>query len=182
MAWFRKAVAAGWRNSIAPLGMLLKENGNIDDAFETFQYGIRLGCPDSEDALSQLIVDKEIEAYYELARAQTIRAAEQGSAIAQTRLALVYNEALGVERDPGKAMSLYLQAAKQGHSGAQLAAGIALHMGFCVKQDRVAAMRFLMASAAQGNDGAEIYLRDVEKDLTPEERQTLARDRAATRH
>jgi len=182
MAWFRKAVAGGWRNSIVPLGMLLKESGNIDEAFTTFQHGIQLGCPDSEDALSQLIVDKEIEAHYELARSQTIRAAEQGSAIAQVRLALIYNEALGVERDPGKAMSLYLQAAKQGHAGAQLAAGVALHMGFCVKQDRVAAMRFLLASAAQGNDGAEIYLRDVEKDLAPEERQTLARDRAATRH
>jgi len=182
MKWFRKAVAGGWRNSIVPLGMLLKENGNVDEAFTTFQHGIQLGCPDSEDALSQLIVDKEIEAHYELARSQTIRAAEQGSAIAQVRLALIYNEALGVERDPGKAMSLYLQAAKQGHSGAQLAAGVALHMGFCLKQDRVAAMRFLMASAAQGNDGAEIYLRDVEKDLTPEESQMLARDRAATRH
>jgi TPR repeat protein len=182
MKWFRKAVAGGWRNSIVPLGMLLKENGNIDEAFVTFQRGIQLGCPDSEDALSQLIVDSEIKASYELALSQTTRAAEQGRAIAQVRLAKIYNEALGVERDPGKAMSLYLQAAEQGHSGAQLAAGVALHMGFCLKQDRVAAMRFLMASADQGNDGAEIYLRDVEKDLTAEKRQTLARDRAATRH
>lgn len=71
---------------------------------------------------------------------------------------------------------------EQGHSGAQLMAGVALHMGFCVKQDRVAAMRLLTASAAQGNEGAEIYLQDVEKDLTPDERRTLEQERIAIRH
>lgn len=182
VAWFRKAVAAGWRNSIVPLGRLLQENGDIEGAFETFQAGLRQGCEVSENALSQLIVDKEIEEHYELARAQTKRAAEQGDAFAQTRLGTIYHEGLGVEQDPRKALSWWLRAAEQGHSGAQLMAGVAYHMGLFLKQDRVAAMRLLMASAAQGNDGAEIYLADVEKDLTPDERQTLEQERIAIRH
>ncbi len=182
IGWFRKAVAAGWRNSFLPLGKLLEGSGDIEGAFATYRAGAERGCSDCEEALSQIIVDKEIEAHYELARSQTMRAAAQGSAVAQTRLGTIYHEGLGVERDPGKATALWLRAAEQGHPGAQLMAGVAYHMGHCVKQDRLAAMRLLMASAAQGNEGAEIYLDSVEKDLTAEEKRQLRQELDAGRH
>jgi len=180
--WFKKAVAADWLNSMFRLARLLEEKGDISGAFEIYDRGARRGCSDSQDALSQLIVDKEIESHYDLALMLTERAAQQGSPIAQTRLGTIYHEGLGVERNPELAASWFLKAAQRGHPGAQLMIGGFCHLGVGVKANRLAAMRFLLASAAQGNELAKAYLPDVVAELTPEERSQFETKAIADRH
>lgn len=174
--WFRKAVAADWRNSMFPLGGLLEESGDINGALETYNLGIVKGCADSMHAMSRLIIDNEIKGLYENARIWCERATAQGHAGAQMQLAQIYHEGLGVQPDPKQAVSLWLKAARQGHSGAQVWIGVACDMGFVLKEDRVAAMRFLSASAAQDNEAAKVYLPSVERKLTPQERAQFERD------
>jgi TPR repeat protein len=171
--WFRKAVAADWSNSILPLGKLLELSGDISGALEVLDRGARRGVSDSQEALSDLIVQKEIESHYHLAFFLTERAAQQGSLWAQSRLGMIYHEGLGVERNPELAASWFLKAAKRGHPFAQLMIGGSYHLGTGIKVDRPAAMRFLRLSAAQGNEFARAYLPAVEADLTPEERAQL---------
>jgi uncharacterized protein len=171
--WLKKAVAADWLNSMFPLGALLEEKGDISGAFEIYDRGARRGCSNSQGALSQLIVNKEIESHYDLALFLTERAAEEGSPFAQARLGTIYHEGLGVERNPELAASWFLKSAQRGHPGAQLMIGGFYHMGIGIKVNRLAAMRFLLASAAQGNQFAQAYLPDVVADLTPEERSQL---------
>lgn len=180
--WFKKAVAADWLNSMCPLGKLLEEKNDISGAFEIYDRGARRGCSDSQDALSQLILHKEIESHYDLALFLTERAAQQGRSSAQTRLGMMYHEGQGVEQDPELAASWFLQAAQRGHPGAQLMIGGFYHMGIGIKADRLAAMRFLLASAAQGNEIAQACLPRVEAELTPEEKSQLESEATAAKH
>ena len=174
--WFRKAVAADWRNSIFPLGKLLEEKGDIRGAGETYRQGIEKDCADSMDAMSRLIIDSETANLYDWARIWCGRAVAKGHLEAHMRLANIYHEGLGIERDSKRAASLWMTAAQQGHPGAQLMIGVACETAVGLKEDRVAAMRFLSASAAQGNEGGQICLESLERRLTPEERAEFEKD------
>lgn len=113
--------------------------------------------------------DLDTDEGYDRARYWSELAAEQGSAAAHARLATIYHEGLGVERDPKRAAAHWLTAAKAGHSGAQLAIGNAYIVGAGVPVDRVQAAYFLMLSARQDNELAYACLPRLLRELTPEE-------------
>lgn len=174
--WLKKAVAANWRNSIHPLGKLLEETGDIHGAFKAYEQGIEKDCADSMVEMSRLIIDGEMEKYYEHARDWCGRAVLKGNLQAHVQMAQIYHEGLGVERNPKRAASFWMTAARRGHPGAQLAIGLACETATGLREDRIAAMRFLSASAAQGNEGAQICLESLERRLAPEEKAEFERD------
>lgn len=174
--WFRKAVAAGWSNSLFPLAGLLEERGDMTEAIKTYQQGIEKNCASSMLAMTRLVINGEIEKLYPYAHDWCVRAYRQGNIEAHVWLARLYHEGLGVERSPQKAVPLWMTAAQHGNAQAQLMIGLACETSVVLKEDRIAAMRFYSASANQGNEGAQICLESLRRKLTPAERAEFERE------
>ena len=86
------------------------------------------------------------------------RAAEQGDAIAQFNLGVMYHTGSGVPKDDQKAVLWYRKAAEQGHAGAQSNLGVMYDVGSGVpKDDRQAALWYRKA-AEQGLARAQFNL------------------------
>ena len=79
------------------------------------------------------------------------KAAERGSASAQSELARQYQQGLGVQKDLAKAADLYRRAAEQGQSAAQVSLGIMYEDGSGVKPDPAQAVQWYRKSAEQNN-------------------------------
>ena len=81
--------------------------------------------------------------------------AEQGQAVAQYQLGLLYANGQGVTKDDAKARQWYEKAAVQGHAEAQVNLGILLMYARGGQQDYKMAVYYLRLSANQGNDLAQ---------------------------
>src|SRR5713226_6618463 len=81
--------------------------------------------------------------------------AEQGHAVAQYNLGLLYANGQGVTKDDAKARQWYEKAATQGHAEAQVNLGILLVYARGGPQDYKMAVYWLRLSANQGNDLAQ---------------------------
>lgn len=81
--------------------------------------------------------------------------AEQGQAIAQYQLGLLYANGKGVEKDDAKARKWYEKSAIQGHTEAQVNFGILLLYARGGQQDYKMAMYYLRLSANNGHDLAQ---------------------------
>lgn len=84
--------------------------------------------------------------------------AEQGDAIAQARLGVIYSQGKGVRQDYSKAFYWYQKSADQGLSGAQVTLGISYHKGEGVRQDYSKALYWLRKAADQKNTIAQNYI------------------------
>src|SRR3984957_2338166 len=80
--------------------------------------------------------------------------AEQGNAVAQYNLGVMYAQGQGVSQDYAAAASWYLKAAEQGNADAQVNLGILYGMGQGVPQDYAAAHMWFNLAAARGNKDA----------------------------
>ena len=80
--------------------------------------------------------------------------AEQGIAMAQHNLGLMYREAKGVSKDDKMAAEWYERAAEQGYADAQNNLGLMYHAGEGVAQDYKTAMQWFRRAAEQGQDDA----------------------------
>lgn len=78
------------------------------------------------------------------------KAAEAGNALAQLRIALMYDQGDGVRQSSKTAFMWYGRAAALGEPESQNQMGIAYEAGLGVKEDWDLAMRFYKASALQG--------------------------------
>jgi len=76
--------------------------------------------------------------------------AEQGDAIAQYNLGLLYDNGQGVLQDYADARDWYLKAAEQGLAQAQFKFGLLYHVGRGVPQDYAAAVSWYRKAAEQG--------------------------------
>jgi TPR repeat protein len=84
------------------------------------------------------------------------KAADQGSAVAQSSLASIYEfGADGVPKDEAQAIALYRKAASQGHPDAETDLGKRYLTGQGVPQDTQQAFTFLSEAADKGNPDAE---------------------------
>jgi TPR repeat protein len=81
--------------------------------------------------------------------------AEQGQAVAQYQIGLLYANGKGVTKDDAKARQWYEKAAIQGHTEAQVNLGVLLMYARGGQQDYKMAVYYLRLAANQGNDLAQ---------------------------
>ena len=84
--------------------------------------------------------------------------AEQGNAIAQTNLGLMYRYGQGVAQDYKTAVKWYTLAAEQGDAKAQTLLGEMYYIGHGVAQDYKTAVKWYTLAAEQGNAKAQYNL------------------------
>jgi len=112
------------------------------------------------------------------------KAAEQGYAVAQFNLGLMYFCAWGVERDLTEAMEWVCIAAEQGFDQAQHLLGFMYYEGEGIAKDIVMAYMWLNLAAAQGHENAKENKGNLSKEMTKEqiaEAQKLSREWLAKR-
>jgi uncharacterized protein len=109
--------------------------------------------------------------------------ADQGNAIAQYNVGVMYEDSKGVSQDYTEAMKWYRLAADQGGAGAQFNLGGMYANGKGVPRDYVRAYMWFNLAAAQGVQGAERNRDGMALHMTPAqiaEAQKLAREWKAT--
>ena len=84
--------------------------------------------------------------------------AEQGDAVAQFNLGVMYNQGQGVPQDNKTAVKWYKFAAEQGHASAQHYLGVMYHEGQGVPQDNKTAVKWYKLAAEQGDADAQLNL------------------------
>jgi TPR repeat protein len=180
-SWFRAAADQGWLPSTFALAAVLEDAGQQQDAARLYEIAAEKGHADAQDALGRMMFELETQEGYEKSRRWSELAAAQGVASADARLATIYHEGLGVDRDPQRAASLFLRAARSGHPGAQLMIGIAYDVGAGIEADRLESA-FWLSLAAANDEVARHYLTTrVDPQLTQDEKIALAaRVREAT--
>ena len=85
-------------------------------------------------------------------------AADQGNAVAQTNLGIMYYKGQGVQQDYEEAARLYRLAVDQGYAAAQTNLGIMYYNGLGVQQDYYEAVRLYRLAVDQGNAVAQTEL------------------------
>ena len=84
--------------------------------------------------------------------------AEQGHALAQYNLGLMYANGEGVPQDDKEAFNWYRKSAEQGHAGAQVNLGLMYTNGEGVPQDDKQALKWFRKAAEQGDAQAQVNL------------------------
>jgi tetratricopeptide (TPR) repeat protein len=86
------------------------------------------------------------------------KAAAQGSATAQGFLGVIYEEGIGVRRDPAEAIRWFRRAADQGDATAQKYLGDIYRQGSAVRTDLREAMKWYLKAAEQKDGAAQAML------------------------
>ena len=101
--------------------------------------------------------ERGLEAYdageYEVAAQELRPLAEQGDAVAQYHLGMMYADGRGVVQAFAEAARWNSKAAEQGHAGAQSYLGYMYRVGLGVDRDYTAAVRWWTMAAEQGDAG-----------------------------
>ena len=105
--------------------------------------------------------------------------AEQGDAISQYNLGLMYDRGVGVPEDDVEAVRWHRLAAEQGYAIAQYQLGYMYALGEGVPEDDVLAYMWVHLAAAEGNENAREIKDILEERMTREqiaEAQRLSRE------
>ena len=117
---------------------------------------------------------------YKTAHRLWLPLAEQGIALAQVLLGVMYENGEGVPQDYQEAVKWYRLSAEQGYSCAQVNLGVMYDQGLGVPQDYILAHMWLNIAAGSARDKDTLTSRNIiEKKMTPsqiEEAQRLARN------
>ena len=108
-----------------------------------------------------------------------IQQANQGNAIAQCSIGVMYGTGRGVPQDDVQAVKWVRLAADQGDAESQCTLGFLYYDGQGVPQDYVQAMKWFNLAAAQGNENGKKGRDLVAKIMTPQQiaqAQELARN------
>jgi TPR repeat protein len=92
-----------------------------------------------------------------------------------TRLGLLYNNALGVERDTAAAAQWWRKAALLGDADGQAMLGAAYYLGAGVERDPVAALVWLTRARRARSPFADRFYLGVRNACTPEQRREAER-------
>ena len=84
--------------------------------------------------------------------------AEEGIAVAQNNLGVMYDHGLGVEEDDAQAVQWYRLAAKQGNAQSQYSLGLMYGNGHGVPEDDRAAVKWYRLAADQGSVNAQYHM------------------------
>ena len=93
-------------------------------------------------------------------------AAEQGLAMAQYSLGLMYNNGRGVLKDEAEAVRWYRLAAEQGDAAASSTSGTCTARARAVLKDSVLAHMWSNIAGANGNEAARKLRDNLERDMT----------------
>ena len=93
--------------------------------------------------------------------------AEQGEAVAQYNLGVMYDNGYGVPQDYKEAVKWYRLAAEQGEAVAQYNLGLMYANGRGVPQDAPTAYMWFNIAAASGNKGATENREKISQRMTP---------------
>jgi TPR repeat protein len=107
-----------------------------------------VGAADPKAAVHWLV--KAVENYQKLA--------EHGNLSAQTSLAYMYEQGIGVTQDLAQAADLYRKAAESGYAAAQSQYGYFLDTGLSVPKNATLATQWFLKAAEQGLASAQITL------------------------
>ncbi len=131
-------------------------------------------------ALALTVIPVGVDAQVPVPNLERMRAlAEQGMAVAQYTLGVMYANGEGVPEDDAEAVRWYRLAADQGDIDAQYNLGIMYAKGEGVPSDVVIAYMWSNLAAAQGHEGARTNKAIVEEEMTREqiaEAQRLSRE------
>jgi TPR repeat protein len=97
------------------------------------------------------------------------KAADQGLSIAQLNLGVAYAEGQGIVQDEMEAIKWFRLAADQGEAQAQFNLGVMYANGQGVAQNLVTAYRYAKLAAVQGHETAPALLRDLTRQMSPEQ-------------
>ena len=106
---------------------------------------------------------------YAEARSKWEPLAEQGDAVAQRSLGMMFYLGQGLDPDYDEAFKLFTQAAEQGEDVAQLSLGAMYAEGQGVPQDSVRSLMWLTLSSEQGNGSAQHRMRELIGKMSREE-------------
>ncbi len=95
------------------------------------------------------------------AREDWVRLANEGNAIGQNNLGVMYLQGQGVERDDAKALYWFRKAATQGSASAQTTLGEMYAQGRGVTRDDTEALRWFHKAAVQGSARARMELGEM---------------------
>jgi TPR repeat protein len=126
-----------------------------DRAFQELKEKAEKGDPKAQYALG--FKCNQNEDYAEAVKWYR-RAAEQGYAMAQFNLGIMYEFGVGVLQDYAEAVKWYRRAAEQGHAMAQCNLGIMYDSGQGVPQDYAEAAKWYRRAAEQGHAKAQFNL------------------------
>ena len=96
-------------------------------------------------------------------------AAEQGDAVAQYNLGVMYANGQGVAEDDVEAVKWFRKSAEQGYADAQYNLGFAYANGFGVVQNYVAAHMWWNLARAQGDENASKNMKLLVRKMTKEQ-------------
>ena len=175
LQWLRLAAEAG-----DPVGErnyaafhLQSPSGTVADhrvAAEYYRRAAEKGDAPAQDMLSWMLLEGEVMPVDTFeARLWAERAANAGIPSSMTRLGMLYHNALGVERDPEKAVSWWLKAALKNDADAQAMLGAACHMGMGTSRNGVAALAWLIRAMEGGSTLARPFVGPVRDSLSPNE-------------
>jgi len=118
-------------------------------------------------------------ASYAVSHEKELRAsAEQGNAVAQYHLAVIYDRGIGVESNDGEALKWYRQAAEQGHAKAQYNLGMMYYFGKGVPEDKTTGYQWVILAADRGEKTAKEAMTALAKKISSEQ---VVRAQAAAR-
>jgi hypothetical protein len=80
---------------------------------------------------------------------------------------MIFHNALGVERDPAKAVDWWRRGAERGDADGQAMLGAAFHLGSGVKRNPLEACVWLLRARAGGSPLAGQFFQAVRSALTP---------------
>ena len=151
------SAASLWAQTPAVDALRALANQGDRDAQYVFGCMHDVGCLDEAVLSNGLELEIEAMGDTEAARWYGL-AAEQGHALAQSRLGDFYQFGLGVPRDYAEAARWYRSAAEQGGAEAQFNLGVRYAIGRGVPQDDVEAERWYRQAADQGHAEAQFNL------------------------
>ena len=107
---------------------------------------------------------------YAAAFEEFLTLAEQGDAVAQSSVGVLYDEGKGVARDFDKAVSWYRKSADQGNQFGQFNLGTMYYLGAGTEKDLITACSYFMLATLQGNGPARRHMQLCEKHLDESQR------------
>lgn len=141
------------------------------EAMRLYRLAADQGDATAQDMLSWMYAE---QGDYEEARPLAEQAAAQGVATSMTRLGNLYNDALGVERDPLLAAQWWQKAANAGDADGQAMLGAAHLTGSGVSQDPETALSWLLRARDHGSKLAINFIPAANEMLSASQRADAA--------